>query len=216
LEDNVKKFSLLSKKYYTSLAIGAFASVFSFVGIDTVSAQVPLRYQKIAGFQTERAFESAAEIVTYDKTGKKLLFMNALAADVTILDMSAPNGTLNVSTSIPLAQYGSAINSIAVYDTLAVAVMENLNPNNPQGTAVFFSTSGRILAQLLVGAQPDMVTFTKDGTKVIVANEGEPRDEYAEDPEGSISIINVAAGLEQNNVTTLLFTDFNLGGSRES
>jgi hypothetical protein len=36
-----------------------------------------------------------------------------------------------------------------------------------------------------------MVTFTPDGKKVLVANEGEPNADYSNDPEGSISVISV-------------------------
>ena len=47
------------------------------------------------------------------------------------------------------------------------------------------------------GVQPDMVTFTPDGSKILTANEGEPRNGYGEgttDPEGSVTIIDVSAG----------------------
>jgi len=46
-----------------------------------------------------------------------------------------------------------------------------------------------------VGAQPDTITFTPDGKSVLTANEGEPSDNYAADPEGSVSIINVSKGI---------------------
>lgn len=45
---------------------------------------------------------------------------------------------------------------------------------------------------MAVGALPDMLTFTPDGKRVLVANEGEPNSNYTNDPEGSISIINIA------------------------
>jgi DNA-binding beta-propeller fold protein YncE len=59
-----------------------------------------------------------------------------------------------------------------------------------------------------VGAVPDMVTFTPDGSRILVANEGEPNSYNradSVDPEGSISIITVATG----NVATAGFSGFN-------
>ncbi len=52
------------------------------------------------------------------------------------------------------------------------------------------------------GVQPDALTFTPDGTTVLVANEGEPREGYGDgvvDPEGSVTIIDMAT-LSANTV----------------
>ena len=46
------------------------------------------------------------------------------------------------------------------------------------------------------GVQPDMVTFTPDGSKVLTADEGEPREGYGEgitDPAGTVTVIDLAA-----------------------
>ena len=70
------------------------------------------------------------------------------------------------------------------------------NKTDP-GNVVFFDHSGQILAVRPVGALPDMLTFTPNGRHVLVANEGEPVDYctggLADDPEGSVSIIDVPA-----------------------
>ena len=45
------------------------------------------------------------------------------------------------------------------------------------------------------GVQPDMVTFTPDDSRILTANEGEPREGYADgavDPAGSVTVITVA------------------------
>jgi DNA-binding beta-propeller fold protein YncE len=77
---------------------------------------------------------------------------------------------------------------------------------------VFFDTAGAFLASVTVGALPDMVTFTPDGTKVVIANEGEPSADYLVDPEGSISIIDVTGkAITQADVTTLGFNGLAAG-----
>ena len=78
---------------------------------------------------------------------------------------------------------------------MAVAV-ENPVKDHP-GQVVFFDVDGAELNRVQVGALPDMLTFTPDGKRVVVANEGEPfagfeGDDPAYDPDrdpvGSISI----------------------------
>ena len=51
------------------------------------------------------------------------------------------------------------------------------------------------------GAQPDMVTFTPDDSRVLTANEGEPRKGYegdATDPAGTVTVISLADGKAVN------------------
>ncbi|MFM8333310.1 MAG: choice-of-anchor I family protein, partial [Candidatus Methylumidiphilus sp.] len=64
------------------------------------------------------------------------------------------------------------------------------------------------LADVTVGANPDAVTYTPDGSRLLVANEGEPSSYLvgpSGDPEGSVSIINTASFAAQ----TAGFAGFN-------
>jgi hypothetical protein len=65
-----------------------------------------------------------------------------------------------------------------------------------------------VKGNVAVGALPDMVTFSADGKTILVANEGE-QNTGGDNPEGSVSIINIAAGLGAATVTTAGFTAFN-------
>ncbi|MCB1124816.1 MAG: bifunctional metallophosphatase/5'-nucleotidase, partial [Verrucomicrobiae bacterium] len=77
---------------------------------------------------------------------------------------------------------------------------------------LFFETNGFLQSSVEVGALPDMLVFTPDGSKLLVANEGEPRSNYSFDPEGSACIIDMAAGVGNmldSDVTTVSFATFN-------
>ena len=118
--------------------------------------------------------------------------------------------------SVTSADEVGAANSVSVSgDTVAVAVEADTKQDN--GFIAFYKTTGDFLTAVEVGALPDMVIFTPDGNKVLVANEGEPNGDYSNDPEGTVSIIDVsggAASVTQANVITVSFTDFNAGGAR--
>ena len=60
------------------------------------------------------------------------------------------------------------------------------------GKVAFFElATGTVLRTVDVGYHPDAVKFTPDGTKVIVANEGEYTANAAQAP-GSVSVVNLA------------------------
>ncbi|MCA1992355.1 MAG: choice-of-anchor I family protein [Coleofasciculus sp. S288] len=92
--------------------------------------------------------------------------------------------------------------------------VENADKQAP-GTVAFYDIDGNFLNAVTVGALPDMLTFTPDGKKILVANEGEPssyNQPDSVDPEGSLSLIDISKGvlnLTQSDVTTADFTAFN-------
>jgi 2',3'-cyclic-nucleotide 2'-phosphodiesterase/3'-nucleotidase/5'-nucleotidase len=167
----------------------------------------------IGTYETGQYDESAAEIVAHDPSTQRLFVVNAQKGAIDVLDISTPGSPQFLETLV--SQTGGGVNSVAVSNgVLAIAVQDPASPTFP-GTIEFHSTDGTFLSSVVVGALPDMVTFTPDGTKLVVANEGEP-DNYcadgAGDPEGSVSIIDVsngAADVTQADVETAGFAAFN-------
>lgn len=163
----------------------------------------------IASFSNGASGSNSAEIVAHDPASQRLFIANSIAGKLDIVNFSNPSSATLI-TSISLAAYGG-INSVAVRNGVVAAALENPVPELP-GKVVFFDINGTYLNQVEVGAMPDMITFNNAGTKVLTANEGQPRTDYAVDPEGSVSIVDISGGLAaltQANVTTAGFGSFN-------
>lgn len=140
------------------------------------------------------AFDAgAAEIVAYDAPRRRLFVVNSSAVTVDVLDIANPNAPALIDTLDASAE-GASANSVAVANGI-VAVAIEADPKTDPGKVVFYSaTTLAKLGEVTVGALPDMLTFTPDGLRLLVANEGEPNADYSIDPEGSISIVTVNGG----------------------
>lgn len=159
--------------------------------------------------------QSAAEIPAYDPETRQLFVVNAQSGNVDVIDISDPR-TPALKAVLDVSPYGAIANSVAVSGGL-VAVAVEADPKTDPGVVVFFDTQLNFLNVLTVGALPDMLTFTPDGQRLLVANEGEPSEDYSLDPEGTVSIIEVWRGvreLSDADVITVDFRDFNAGGPR--
>ncbi len=146
------------------------------------------------------------EIVAYDALSRKLFSLNGANDRLDVLDIGDPSSPKLVST-IDLSPYGATPNSVAVSNGIVAVAME-ADPKTDPGRVVFFSTAGDFRSQVVVGAQPDMLTFTPDGSRVLVANEGEPNEGDTINPEGSLSIIDLSGGVLSPTVTTATFSAF--------
>lgn len=151
------------------------------------------------------ALANGAEIVAHDPASRRLFVIGG-GRFVDVLSFANPVAP-GLLFSIDLGA-GFAGNSVAVRDgVVAVAASNAVDPQMP-GAVFLFNADGVLLKQLEVGAVPDMLTFTPDGTKILVANEGEPRSDYSFDPEGSVSLIDVSGGAVAATVTTARFDAF--------
>jgi DNA-binding beta-propeller fold protein YncE len=154
----------------------------------------------------------AAEITAFDATTARLFVTNAENNSLDIVNLVNPAAP-TLLLSIDLDPFGDGVNSVATsHGRVAVAV--EADPKQDPGQIVFFDVFGNLLGTVQAGALPDMVTFTPDGNHVLVANEGEPNDDYTVDPEGSVTLIDLSNGVNAASTTEIHFRDFNAGGSR--
>jgi|LGVF01.1.fsa_nt_gb hypothetical protein len=162
---------------------------------------------KLSTYATGVFDKGAAEIVAHDPASQKLFVVNGFTNGIDVLSLDG-SGNITKESTIDLAAYGAAPNSVAVNNGIVAVAVEADQKQDP-GTVVFFDTDGTYQNHVTVGALPDMVTFTPDGRKVLIANEGEPNGSYDNDPEGSVTIIDISRGVAHLRVRTAGFVQFN-------
>lgn len=217
-----------------------FKAMISFLGLSDQNLQGSMA-KMVGRFVTGTYGTSAAEIVAFHQSSKTIYAVNGAANRLEILDASTLGTTaianpltasnltgtqmsFPATTTVKIAgvdttvNIGGGANSIAVHgDLLAVAVGNSLKTD--KGVVMFYNIAGAnarnplFVKAVQVGSLPDMVTFTPDGSKVVVANEAEPSDDYLTDPEGTIAIIDVTAGQPAD---TAIIADFHAFDSQKA
>lgn len=198
------------------------------------NAQTGISTKAVARYVTGTYGAGAAEITQYHKASKRIFVVNGAANKVEILDASGIKSTAltdaitaNTLTSTPLAMPATVTvknaagademlnlgfaNSIAISGNMLAIAAEN-DVKSSAGAVLFFdisATTPAFVKAVKVGALPDMVTFTPDGSMLLVANEGEPESDYSVDPEGTVGLIAITAGVAADQATLLNFSAFN-------
>ncbi|MGB3724127.1 MAG: choice-of-anchor I family protein [Glaciecola sp.] len=193
-------------------------------GIDGTNGQsLPrdLSIEVVGRFATGIYGKSAAEIVQFHSASQSAFAVNGSSNQIEVISLASlptagvgnpitdeslsstaftfPDSVeLSISsTATSTVNLGDA-NSIAIYnDMLAIAVAGETK--QAAGAVLFYTLNtageGTFVKAVQTGALPDMVTFSPDGSIVLVANEGEPASDYSVDPEGSISVITITDGV---------------------
>ena len=174
----------------STLALAASIAVWTFGAAAPAAANPIAAIAPLWTFNhnTTGSIGRSSEIPVFDAGTNALWIVGGNGVDV--LDLAG-----NRLQSVDLTAFGG-INSLAISgNTLALAFTNSSNAGLP-GTVQFFDTttflaqgaSPSLLGSVTVGAVPDMITWTADGSRLLVANEGE-RQSNANNPAGSVSLI---------------------------
>ena len=139
------------------------------------------------------------EIVKYNPKNGYAYSVNGDKEALDIIDVKHPgkDGAINLVKRIYLQDNGieaGDLTSVTVHPSGDyVASAPTVDKTKP-GHVVFYGSNGDYINNVTVGSLPDMVTFSKDSKYLLVANEGEPSDDYTVNPPGSVSVIDVTGG----------------------
>jgi hypothetical protein len=190
----------MNKNVLTSgLACAALAVGSGLIGTATTSTEPVFTKLWTHGHDTAG---QVSEIPAFDSKTNTLWVAGVVGVDV----LDAATGDL--VQHIDVRSHG-AVNSVAVFNGLAALAVEAKSFNavtcatcdrRDLGKVLFYDTRTREpadgVSEVPVGSLPDMLTFTHDGSKLLVANEATPNavadtNYSAPDPSGSVSIIDM-------------------------
>ena len=187
-------------------ASGIDAASFANVAVDNwlqLDASLSEAFAQAATLQL-----AGAEISAFDPASGRL-FVTSFAG----LQVVSVDSQLHMQLLGTLTLGSNDINSVAVKNGIVAVAVAAADKTQP-GSVYFLDADASVtdpammLGNVSVGALPDMLTFTADGKKVLVANEAE-QDAAGNNPEGSVSIIDLSAGAASASVTTASFAAFN-------
>jgi hypothetical protein len=175
--------------------------------------------------------ESRSVFITVDTPSAPSSFQRISLSNLSSTALVNPTTSSNLTAGpvIPVAQHvngngftAGGVQTLAITDNL-MAIAVQATPKTDLGVVAFYKLdvqgNATYLKKVTVGSLPDGMAFSPDGSKLIVANEGELSVNFATDgidPYGSISIIAVANGVPSDTAITLDFSAFNVGASRAS
>lgn len=187
---------------FSSLHSVTSTSLISFA-VCALSQATPLEFKPIANLPL-----AGAEISDYDPATKRLFV--AAGVGLKVVDISDPANPKLVTTIdfTSLGLPGTNVTSVTVSGGVAAAALPDPVKTKNGRVAFIKAADLSLITSVEVGSEPDAVTFTPDGVKVLVANEGELDCDPIDDvTPGSVSIIDVS-DLSAPSVTTADFTAF--------
>lgn len=165
-----------------------------------------IRLELIGEYQSGVFDEAAAEINAYDPSTKQLFVVNANNGLIDVVDLSDPTNPTFVRSLDAQIPGSAEVNSVDIHNGIMVAAVA-ADPKTDPGFAAFYDTGdldAGPIAVINTGALPDMILFSPDGSKVLTANEGEPNSDYSIDPVGSVTVIDISAGVSDASPTQTL------------
>lgn len=180
---------------------------------------------EIANYNTNAGADGdggVAEIVKYNKYNQTMYLVSGKTQSVHIVNLnnvnSNSNTTLEATKTVTLESIGindaGDITSVDVSpDGKEIAIAIQHKDYDKNGYIARFDANGQLISIHEAGIQPDMITYSPDGSLILTANEGEPRQGYEAgtvDPKGSITALDT----NTNQSYDIDFTAFDSAESR--
>ena len=172
----------------TAASGSAAEAAFEPISLEAPSASIRLEVE--GTYRGQLAGNDNAEPPAYDPDSQRLFVVSFGAVDV--VDMSNPSDPEREAT-ISTLPFGGVPSAVEVADGIVAVAVDRFGVGS-SGRVLLFDADGRpVAAPVTVGEDPSDIAFTPDGRKLVVAGTGEPSDDYDDDPEGTVTVIDLGS-----------------------
>ena len=153
---------------------------------------------------------AGAEISAFDPGSDRLFVTSNAGLQVVNLANPAAPSLITTLNFTALGFSSTDVTSVAVKNGIVAVALLASDKSQPGHVVFIDAATHTVVGSVEAGVHPDMVTFTPDGTKVLVANEGEVLSNgfAGNDGAGTVSIIDLSGGVAAATVQTAGFTAF--------
>lgn len=163
------------------------------IAIDVTTTLPTVDLPRLSGFAVAGGGEGQAEIVSYHPGTQRLFAVSGGQSRLDAFDLSDPSNPVEVGAvlfdgSDALAPAGEP-NSVATSDQFVAVALAAPNKQDNGFIVLLDPETLAVLDVAEAGALPDMLAFSPDGTRLMACNEGEPNDDYTDNPPGSLTLL---------------------------
>ena len=159
--------------------------------INTNQLQAKIKVENFFNFKLNEFENLSPEIIKFYKKKKLIIVSENINNELLFFNF---DGSKNLNLKKKIKTYSESINSLDICQSknlLAVAIDQKLKVYSKGIVLIYDLDNLEILKQIVVGYNPDMLTFTEECDYLFVVNEGEPNYKIQENPPGSLTKINL-------------------------
>jgi Choice-of-anchor I domain len=209
---------LLSKLVPAALlgAIVVMGNAFAFEPIDYPGSNPSIHLSLLGRYGGDAFSRRSVEgPPAYDPQRNRLYWIRQNEQRIDVVDIADPSRPRK-DFAIDLGYAGYGAEGVAYNGKILVVTLTGPTKSSP-GLVLLLDRDGHPVGPpVVINPQPTMVTFTPDGRTIVIPNRGEASDDYRDDPEGSVTLIDTCdrGACRRPSVNTLSFRSFN--GQRQA
>ena len=175
----------------------------SLFAVSLLFGQDELTLNLLSSYRKNILDQNAVTVMAYSPDQEELYFANAATNKIEVLNISDP-GAPDLVGAIEIGSFRGQVQDLDFLDGVLVVAARSMEDDGT-GSVLFFDRERRLLREVFLPLAPVSITFSKDGDKILTANEGGYASDGMPGTSGSVSMIDLEHGMDVASVVDLDF-----------